>query len=86
MAEGEKASQWARRDPEKEILGMACPDVGAEGVCSGRCLGVSVGVAVISRVGSFGFLSKVCSQDCIWLRMSFLQNIKQGKKSKQAHS
>lgn len=35
-AEGEKAAWWAGRDPEMEILGMACPDVGAEGVCGGE--------------------------------------------------
>ena len=83
-AEGEKASRWAGRDPEIKILGMASPDVGAEGVCGGRWLGVSLGVAAIGRVGSFGFFSKVYSQNCIWLRMNFLQNMKQ--KKKKAHS
>lgn len=49
----------------------------------GRCLGVLLGVAVIRRVGSFGFLLKAYSQNCRWLRMNFLQNMKQKKKKKK---
>jgi len=63
--EGEKASRWAGRDPEMEIWGMACPDVGAEGVLGGRCLGVSLGISVPGGVGSFGFLLKAYSQNCM---------------------
>lgn len=80
VAEEEKASQWAGRDPEMEILGMARPDVGAEGVWGGRCLGVSLGIAAIRRVGSFRFLSKAYRQNCICLRINFFQNMKQKKK------
>lgn len=73
-AEREEASWWAGRDPEMEIFRMVCPDVDA------ACLGVLLGVAVIRRVGSFGFLLKAYSQNCRWLRMNFLQNMKQKKK------
>lgn len=59
VAEGEKESQWAGRDPKCKFWEWFVL-MWAQGVCGGRCLGVS-SVAVISRVGSFGFLSKAYS-------------------------
>lgn len=65
---------------EWEFLGTACPDVDAEGVREGgRCLGVSLGVAAMRRVGSSGFLSEEYGQNRIWLRINFFQNMTQNK-------
>lgn len=81
MQQREKRHLGGLEETQKwEFLGTACPDVDAEGVCEGgRCLGVSLGVAVMRRVGSFGFLSEDYSQNCIWLKINFFQNTKQKK-------